>query len=199
MSTGMSAWVGARRRRLLIAGGIVIVLLVAWLGWMAAGARVADQVTVSWTPRCSGTTVDAGKADPVIHSQRGWRCELDLRISNEAGRDVHVERIEVPFGGSNGGSEMRAFDIEDASLRDTAGGVDGFYELDETVKAHTSIEVTLLVGWREEGCNSGGRLAFHDWPAVVFDTWGHTYRHGAEQSLVLRTYDDDHDDVACPA
>ena len=65
--------------------------------------------------------------------------------------------------------------------------------------AHTSIEVTLLVGWREEGCNSGGRLAFHDWPAVVFDTWGHTYRHGSEQSLVLRTYDDDHDDVACPA
>lgn len=182
--------------------------LVAWGGWTRWAAAAADRVSAAWTLSCRGTTVGSYQGDPAIRSRPGWRCDVALDIVNRSERTVRVTGVEAPLLGSSGGAEIRGFSTVDAKIRDANapkdgpparfGDVDAVYDLDLAVPAQSSRTVHLAIGWRGDGCNSAGHLYSDNWPTLVFETLRRTSRYSPEQRLVLRTYDDPHDQKACP-
>lgn len=176
----------------------VVLVLAAGSTWFVMTNRVADDVVVGWDLDCGegGTAAYQGKA--AIKSRVGWRCAIRLTITNRSGRDVRVRRVDGPLLGSAGGAEIRGISTEHAELRDTGSdGIDGEWEVDLVVPSDASRALTVAVGWRGEGCNSGGYLTLENWPTIQFETFYRTFDVAAEQNLILRTFDDPHDEGTC--
>ena len=198
---------GRRRHVGAAIGAVAALLLGASVAWVLAAARTAHLVSAAWTPTCTGTTVARYQGQPAIRSRPGWRCEVALEIRNGGRRSIHVSGVEVPFLGTDGGAEVRGYSTADAVIRDANappgrpaprfGDVDGVYDVDVDVPAHSTRTVRLVIGWRERGCDAGGHMSFNGWPTVVFERLHRSFRFTPEQDLVLRTYTDLPDGRVC--
>ena len=182
------------------------VVALCWVGWAALAARVADQVSATWDLRCHGTTVGRFHGSPAIRSRPGWTCDVVLRVVNDSGRAIRLTAVEAPFMGTVGGAEVQGRDSLDARIRDadavpggrlSFGDVDAVWDLDDAVPARSTRRITLVIGWRESGCNSAGHFFVNRWPTVLFEALGRSHSYSPHQRLVLRTYDDPHDAEAC--
>jgi hypothetical protein len=189
----------ARRRGRLRVAAVVGLAVAVLAGWLGIGAWTAHHVAVSWTASCDGQPRAEGTAQAPVTSKPGWRCDVLVRIENASFRSVHVSGLEGPFMGSGGGAEVRGLSTDGAEL--ATGGphdIDGRWQVDVTVPAHSSRVVLIAIGWRQGGCNSAGLLTIDTWPTAVIQAWGRTLRIRPHQDLGLRTLDDPHDAVACP-
>lgn len=192
-----------RRRHVVSLVLIVAVVLLATVfsGWLLWAARSADQVTTGWTLDCPGTKVGSYRGHPAIHSRPGWRCTVQLRVDNRSGRSVRVTEVLTPMLGSGGGAEVQGFSTTDAEIRDVDPrfpDVDAVYDVDRTIPAGRFRTVELAIGWRESGCNSAGHFWITRWPTVIVEVLGRSHQVSANQRLVLRMFDDPHDQRACP-
>lgn len=200
MSVGVDVEAAPTRRRgrrwALVLGGTAAALVA---GWFAAGTWTAQHVELTWAPTCEDQPDAAGTAAAPVEARREFRCDLRLAIENRSFRSVHVSAVDAAFMGPSGGAEVRGLSSEAAELGPQPDSdVDGRWELDLTVPAHSVRQVVLPIGWREEGCDPGGELTLYDWPTVVLDAWGRSLEVPSRQDLNVRTFDDPHDDVACP-
>lgn len=185
--------------------GVVIVVaslltaLGGWATWAALASSAAGQVEAGWTVDCSHTKIGSYQGQPAVHSRPGWKCDIELTITNSGSRSVEVRSVEAALLGPGGGAEIRALPTDGAELAPAGpNGLDAMWNVDLTVPGGESRVITLEVGWRREGCNSGGHLSLENWPVVEFEALGRTYRHSPDQQFILRTFDDPHDDAACP-
>ncbi|NUR08172.1 MAG: hypothetical protein HOQ22_12580 [Nocardioidaceae bacterium] len=181
----------------VVALAAVLILGVGW--WHRAAVRTAEAVSARWTLDCTDTKVRGGSRTLVVESRPGFRCQVDLRVVNASDRSIRVQHVGAPVLGSGGGGEIRGYSTTDATVHETSDGddVDAVYEVGLTVPAHAARTVRLAVGWRASGCNSAGHMGFPRWPTLAFDTMHRSFRYLPDQKLVLRTYDDAHEDKAC--
>ena len=198
MFRGESSQSSSHVRRWVAAVSVLLVAL-ATTAWWAAAAHAADQVTATWTPHCRGTEVTSGTSGSTVESRPGWRCRIDLTVENDGGRSVRLARVESPLLGSGGGSEVQGLSTSGAPVRDTNvdDSVDAAYDVDVRVPAHAARTVHFDLGWRQDGCNDGGRLYMSRWPRLVLRTLHRTVERRALQTFALRTYADPHDARAC--
>lgn len=196
-----------RRRRLQIAVVSVLALLIgaALPTWIIGSARIASGVGVSWEPRCADVAFTDRAGRLLLAARRGWRCRIEVTITNSSSRGITVTGLESPILGTRGGGEIMAIPTDGAPVVDfdmathatVSSGVDARWPVELTVPAGSSRSVEVAVGWRQAGCNSAGRLWLDNWPSVAFTALGRTHRAGSDRHLVLRTYDDAHDARAC--
>lgn len=177
--------------------GLVVLVAVAATTWLELAVRAAGDVGARWDLRCPHAKVTHHDSQPAIHSRPGWRCDVRLTISNDSDHDVHVDQVRSPLLGSDGQAEVRALSSAGAEV-DGDHDIDARWDVDLTVPAHSSRRLTLVVGWRQRGCNDGGWLSFPDWPQVDFEALHRGFTVSPDQALVLRTYSDPHDKLVCP-
>lgn len=189
-----------RRDRWLIGAVVAVVALpiLVWAAWTVLAGRAADDVDATWSLRCPGARVGSYEGERATFSRPGWRCEVVLRISNQGDRDVRLGEVRSPILGPGGGGEIQALGSADAEVKGEGGDeIDAVWEVDLDVPAHETRTVTLAIGWRQDGCNSGGWLSLENWPTIELETTGRSIERDLEQTLVLRTFDDPHDERAC--
>jgi hypothetical protein len=188
-----------RRRRTpwVIAVVVAVVLTLAiWIAWTVTVGRTADLVDADWSLDCSGTTVGTYQQEPAIRSRPGWRCDVALTVYNDSDRAVRVRRMVSPLLGSAGGAEIQGFATDDAEFSD-GDDADGVWTVDVEIPAHGSRTINLAIGWRQEGCNAGGHLWIGHWPTIELETLHRTFEYTPDRRLVLRTFDEPHEETRC--
>ena len=183
--------------------GLVVALVAALgvlgaIGWVTWSARTAAAVSASWQPDCDSTRVGRHQGDPVIWSRPGWRCEVELRVANDSGREVRVTEVSGRMVGLTGSHEVRALPSNTTPMSVSASGPDARWDAEVTVPAHATRTITLAIGWRPEGCNTSGFVTTRPWVTVRFRALQREHEVTAPEPLVLRTFDDPHDRRACP-
>lgn len=206
------------RRRMFLVVALVLLLVsagaVGFWTWDRWSQRTAADVHAAWGPVCEkGTRIGRHEGQPAIHAKPGWRCTIRLTIDNHSGRDVRITSIEGAFMGTGGGAEVQGFSTADGRIHDVDretgrasghGDIDAAWDVDIALRPGESRTVKLAIGWREQGCNalpgvanSAGHWSLEAWPKVTVEVLGRTHRFSPEQDLVLRTFDDAHDEEQC--
>src|SRR5262245_15385042 len=202
----MRGWL--RTHRTLFVVGVVIVLAAgAWFGWdrfeQSRAHSAAAKVTATWSPVCNNSTKlttvrDFGTSAQAIESTPGWSCTLELNIVNESDRTVRVPRIYAPYVGAGGAGEVVGRSTSSARIHDDStenhgpfGDRDAVFDVRLVIPAGHERTVKLGIGWREEGCASGPAVfGIGGWPILLVETGNRNFHRPAENSLVLKTFDD---------
>jgi len=167
------------------------------IGWVTWSARAAAAVSADWRPACGDGRVGTHEGEPAIWSRPGWRCDVEIRVVNDSGREVRVTEVTARMVGTDSTLEARALPTEASPVGRAPGSSDARWEVDLAVPAHTSRTVTVAIGWRQEGCNTGGYVSISPWATVHFEALERDHRVTAPQPLVLRTFDERRDRRVC--
>ena len=108
---------------------------------------------------CAEARVGSHEGDPAIWSRPGWRCDVEVRVANRSGREVRVTDVTARMVGLDSRLEARALPTDTAPVGQASPSTDARWEVDVTVPAHASRIVTVAIGWRQDGCNSGGYVS----------------------------------------
>ena len=183
---------------------LLVVALAAAVGvlgavaWVTSSARAAALVSASWTLDCPDARLGEHEGRPAIWSRPGWRCEVDLQVVNDSGREVRVTAVSARMVGLEGPHEVRSLPSMTSALALPRNDTDARWVADVRIPAHGTRTVTVAIGWREEGCNGNGYVILDPWATVHFETLERSHEVTAPEPLVLRTFDDKHDAQACP-
>ena len=192
--------------RLLATRAQVVLLVVALaaavgvlgaVAWVTSSARAAALVSTSWTLDCPDARLGEHEGRPAIWSQPGWRCEVDLRVVNDSDHEVLVTEVSARMVGLEGPHEVRSLPSMTSALALPTNDTDGRWVARVRIPAHAARTVTVAIGWRQEGCNGNGYVTLAPWATVHFETLERSHEVTDPEPLVLRTFDDAHDEKAC--
>lgn len=141
-------------------------------GWVLWSARVADDVSVAWSPdspACEGTEVRrAASRRPVIDAEEGMRCVVTVRVTNDSGSTVHLVHAVAPMVGPRTGAVVTAENAETVD-GDWAYDIDALLPLDRDLAAGESTTFEVVLVLRPRGCNAGVTMWSKNWPTVTID------------------------------
>lgn len=152
-----------RRRAVVLLAGAVVLALVALVAAWAVGYHRAVQVTATTgAPECTGTTPTtwanpsgSDLTEVAIPLRKGFTCRLRIRIDNWSDADLHVGRVTVPVGGTDGGASFRILDIDGRPLE--GSDIDAVADLDFSLEPGP-IVIELGVAFRASGCTDDGAV-----------------------------------------
>lgn len=195
----MTRLLATRTQVVLLVLSLVAALgVVGAIGWVTWSARAAASVSADWRPACAEARVGNHEGDPAIWSRPGWRCDVEVRVANRSGREVRVTDVTARMVGLDSRLEARALPTDTAPVGQASPSTDARWEVDVTVPAHASRIVTVAIGWRQDGCNSGGYVSTSPWATVHFEALEREHQVTAPAPLVLRTFDERRDRRVCP-
>lgn len=168
------------------------------VGWVTFSARAAASVSADWRPACGEDRVGSHEGQPAIWSRPGWRCEVEIQVANDSGRDVRVTEVTARMVGVDSTLEARSLPTDTAPVGQAPGSPDARWEVDVTVPAHARRTVTVAIGWRQDGCNGSGYVSTSPWATVHFEALAREHQVTAAAPLVLRTFDEPRDRRVCP-
>ena len=68
------------------------------IGWVTWSARAAASVSADWRPACGDGRVGSHEGEPAIWSRPGWRCDVEIRVVNDSGRERPRDRRDGADG-----------------------------------------------------------------------------------------------------
>lgn len=181
---------------------VVVLGLLALLGWRVVAADARGDVTVTWSGpvSCTGTTVaptepqGGDKSFPAIRLREGMRCTLPVRVTNESRFEVTVTRVRLPFMGPEGGAGVQVSRLDDQEPH-RARAVNAFFRLEERLSTGEAYDVDIVFEFRPppHGCSSENSVTWvRGLPEVTVLALGRPGSRHPEETIGFRgTQDSD--------
>jgi hypothetical protein len=155
----------------LVVGALAVLLVVGLAGYRQWRVRTGVEILLDAEPlRCEGTTIDrapsAGDDEflvPLAVAAPGMFCQYRFFVQNSSGRDIRIERIDLPQLGPGGGTAVVATHLDPIRNEDSgpqAGQVDARWVVDDELIDGDRFDYAIWIEFRPGGClPEGGSIS----------------------------------------